>query len=225
MKNRIIVLDTETCNILPLDKVTPGNNLPYDIGYSIIEPATDSTVLTRDFVVNEIFYGEQERMQSAYYADKLPQYFEEIESGIRTPENFLAIMMTIAEDCKRENVVAICMHNARFDVDALNTCFEFLYGFKCRVLPNLEIWDSMKMAKTFTSSSRYHKYCESHGYMTKHKTPRPRMTAEIIYRYISKDEDFVERHTALADTEIEKEIVFKAFRTHRKMERILYPKY
>ena len=225
MKNRIIVLDTETCNILPLDKVTPGNNLPYDIGYSIIEPATDSTVLTRDFVVNEIFYGEQERMQSAYYADKLPQYFEEIESGIRTLENFLAIMMTIAEDCKRENVVAICMHNARFDVDALNTCFEFLYGFKCRVLPNLEIWDSMKMAKTFTSSSRYHKYCESHGYMTKHKTPRPRMTAEIIYRYISKDEDFVERHTALADTEIEKEIVFKAFRTHRKMERILYPKY
>lgn len=225
MKNRVCVIDTETCNIQKLDVVKPGNNLPYDIGYAIVEPATGKTVLERNLIVEEIFYGEQEKMQSAYYANKLPQYYADIESGERTVMKFLEIMQMLIEDCKHENVVAICAHNARFDVDALNTCFKYLYGFSCKVLPNVEIWDSMKMSKTFAGSSRYHKYCEDNGYMTKHKTPRPRMTAEILYRYISHDETFIEAHTALADVSIEKELVFKAFRTHKKMDRILYEKY
>ncbi len=222
MKNRLMVLDSETCNILKLDKVMPGNNLAYDIGYSVIEPATESIICEKSYIVREIFFGEMERMQSCYYAEKLPRYFKDIAEGKREIMSLCGILMDIIKTARRENVVAIVAHNARFDVDALNTTFKWLYGFGCQVLGDFEIWDSMKMAKTFADRPTYRKFCEDNGFMTKHATPRPRMTAEILYRFITGNMDFVESHTAFEDTTIEREIVFKAYRTHYKMERVLY---
>ena len=119
-------------------------------------------------------------------------------------------------------MVAIVAHNARFDIDAINATFKWLYGFTCQVLDNMEIWDSMKMAKTFADTPSYRKFCERNEYLTKHKPPRARMTAEILYRFITGNNDFIESHTALEDTQIEREIVLYAYRTHKKMERVLY---
>jgi len=222
MKNRLLVLDSETCNIEHLDKVLPGNNLTYDIGYSIIEPATNMVISEQSYIVDEIFNGERDRMSSCYYANKLPQYYEDIATGKRKVAKFMDIIMKIVHDCKDQNVVAIVAHNARFDIDAINTTFRWLYGFSTKVFEDVEIWDSMKMAKTFTETPTYRKYCESNGYMTKHRPPRVRMTAEILYRFITKNDDFIESHTAFEDTMIEREIIFKAYRTHKKMEKILY---
>ena len=42
--------------------------------------------------------------------------------------------------------------------------------------------------------------------MTKHAVPRLRETAEILYRYISGNNDFVEVHKGYEDILIEKEI-------------------
>ena len=224
MKNRLLVLDTETCNIQKSDKVRPHNNLTYDIGYSVIEPATGSVICEKSYVVREIFFGEAERMKSSYYAEKLPRYYADIAEGKREIAGFCDVLIDIITTAHRENCVAIVAHNARFDIDALNTTFEWLYGFKTKVLDSFEIWDSMKMAKTFTDRPTYRKFCEENGYMTKHATPRPRMTAEIIYRFITGDIDFIESHTAFEDTAIEREIVFKAYRTHYKMNRVLYEK-
>ena len=224
MKNRLLVLDSETCNIEKLDKVVPGNNLAYDIGYSVVEPATGLIVCEKSFIVREIFFGETDRMKSAYYADKLPQYYQDIATGKREIASLCEILVGIYAVAARENVVAIVAHNARFDIDAINTTFFWLYNQRCQVFDHFEIWDSMKMAKTFADTPTYRKFCEANGYMTKHATPRPRMTAEILYRFITGNLDFNEAHTAFEDTEIEREIVVKAFRTHKKMDRVLYPR-
>ena len=45
------------------------------------------------------------------------------------------------------------------------------------------------------------------------------MTAEICYRFISGDIEFVEEHTALADCEIEMQILRAVWATHRKFTR------
>ena len=66
----------------------------------------------------------------------------------------------------------------------------------------------------------YISWCESHGYMTKNGLPR--MTAEIIYRYISGKDDFVESHTGLEDVMIEKEIFAFCMRQHKPMRKALY---
>ena len=58
--------------------------------------------------------------------------------------------------------------------------------------------------------------------MTNHKTPRPRTTAEILYRYLSGNNDFVEEHTGLEDVLIEIEIFVQATRQKKKMKRSPY---
>ena len=53
--DRTLVLDTETCNLTKTEKVQPGNNLAYDIGFQIVEPSTCTVLVKRSYVVKEIF--------------------------------------------------------------------------------------------------------------------------------------------------------------------------
>jgi len=220
-----MVLDTETCNIVPTDGVEPRNNLTYDIGFSVVCPSTGEIVLERSYIVREIFFGEVERMKSAYYASKLPQYYKDIAEGKRVIKSFFDIMNEIQDLCDNMNIVAIVAHNARFDVDALNTTARWLTGEYIRALPQqVEIWDTMQMWNAVKPKA-YDKFCEENGYMTKHRPPRSRLTAEIIYRFISVDVEFVEAHTALEDVQIEREILFRVYRMHKSIKeiRVLYP--
>ena len=70
--------------------------------------------------------------------------------------------------------------------------------------------------QTFMKSRNYVKYTMSHGLIT--KSGRPSTSAETAYRYIAKDNSFIESHTALDDAQIEMIILQKALRYHKKME-------
>ena len=121
-KHAIMVLDTETCNITPCDAVTRGNNLTYDIGYAVVYPSTGEVIYSSSNVVSEIFFGEREKMQSAYYANKLPQYYDDLANNRRTARSFFEIMNEIAKLCREYNIIAICAHNAAFDMRVLSKC-------------------------------------------------------------------------------------------------------
>ena len=54
------------------------------------------------------------------------------------------------------------------------------------------------------------------GYIT--STGKPRLTAEIIYRFISKEYDFEEEHKGLDYVMIEKEILAYCYRKHKSFE-------
>jgi len=224
MKNQIIIIDTETCNIQKMEEVKPGNNLTYNIGWCALIPSTGEVLVERSYVVREIFFREYERMQTCYYADKIPKYAEGIANGSYTVASFFEIMNEINAYCSENKVIAICAHNARFDVDALNTTARWLTGLNSvTALPNLEIWDSMKMASCiFGKRPTYNKWCEENGYMTKHRPPRSRLTAEILFRFISGDNEFEEEHTALSDVLIEKEIVLACYKAHKPFDKVLY---
>ena len=77
---------------------------------------------------------------------------------------------------------------------------------------------------TICKQKSYIDYCKRNGYMTKHKKPQARATAEIIYRYIKGDDNFNESHTGLEDVLIEKDILVHCFRQHKKMRKSLYNK-
>ena len=81
------------------------------------------------------------------------------------------------------------------------------------------------MAKdTICKQKKYIKFCEENGYMTKHKTPRPQTKAEVVYKYITGNNNFIESHTGLEDVMIEIEIMKKCFKTHKKMRKALFKK-
>lgn len=220
----IMILDTETAPITVQEEVNPYNMLTYDVGFQIVNPHTSEVAEEGSYIIRQIFYGQSSRMQSAYYANKIPQYNQDVRTGKRKVVDWFELVTIISDLYHKYHFKAICAHNARFDVCALNKTMMWLsYGQASHVLPDVEIWDSMKMASsTFASRPTYKKWCIENGYMTKHTTPRPRLTAEILYRYITKNHEFEESHTALEDVKIESIIVQTCFKSHMKMDRVLF---
>ena len=166
-------------------------------------------------------------MKSAYYADKVPKYWEDIKNGKRKVATWYNIRKDLWDTMKKYNTKTICAHNARFDDGATKNTQRWLTKSKYRnFFPyKTEIWDTMKMALDVVAKTpSYKKFCEENGYMTKHKTPRPQVKAEVIYKYITGDNDFKESHTGLEDVLIEKEILAYCFAKHQKMRKELYKK-
>ena len=70
---------------------------------------------------------------------------------------------------------------------------------------------------TISKQPTYRLYCKEKGYTLKNGTPR--LTAEILYRFITGNDNFVESHTGLEDVLIEKEIFVRCVRQKKKMQR------
>lgn len=218
-----IVLDTETA---PMDKslntVSPWNMFVYDCGWQVCDKR-GRVYASRSFVNSDIFFGEKDLMQSAYYADKIPKYIEDLASGRRTLKTFFDIKMALKQDCETYGVTEIYAHNARFDYGALQNTQRWLTKSKYRFFfpYGVEIMDTLKMAQdTFGKQKSYIRWCEDNGYTTKYG--KPRFTAEILYRYISGIEDFTEKHTGLEDVDIERQIMTACFAKHMKMRKRLW---
>ena len=220
-----IVLDTETC---PLDKdfagVSPYNMFVYDIGWAVVDKR-GTVYETKSYVVKDIFNGEKDLMQSAYYANKIPKYIEDIKNGTRVVATWYDIRNDLTQTMKAYNTNIVCAHNARFDDGATKNTQRWLTKSKYRFfLPyGTIVWDTMKMALDVVAKTpTYINFCKENGYMTKHKTPRPQVKAEVLYRYMTGDNEFIESHTGLEDVLIEKEILAYCFRKHKKMRKELY---
>lgn len=226
-KHYLIGLDTETCNGIVIDdKLDLSQSLVYDIGW-VITDKYGNIYKTRSYVVYEIFYGMKEQMNSAYYAEKIPQYNIDIKNKKRTLAQFFTIWKQFKEDCKEWNVKAVFAHNASFDLRVLNNTIRYLTKSKYRYFfpYGLEIWDTLKMSRqTIGKRKGYEKFCKTNGYLTKHKKPQLRFTAEVLYKYLSGDYNFSEAHTGLEDVIIETYIMACCYKTHLKMEKRLYPK-
>lgn len=227
IKQNICVLDTETTPFNnKIEKVLATNMLAYDIGYEIGK-VNGETHICNSRIVKEIFYGESERMKSAYYVNKVPQYEEQIENGESIADTFFNIRKELIDLLDENEVKLIFCHNARFDVNALNKTMSYLTNGKYKYFfpKRFTICDSLKMSRdVIAKMPTYRKFCEENGFMTKHKTPRPQLKAETIYRFLTKDIDFVEEHKGLDDVMIEKEIIKYCYRQHKPMRKALYEK-
>lgn len=224
--NYLIGLDTETCNGIMMGdgKLDLTQSLVYDLGWDITDKQ-GRIYGTRSYVIAEIFLGMKDVMKSAYYAEKIPKYWEDIKSGKRILASFWVVKKALMEDIKTYGVKNIFAHNAGFDVRALNNTIRYITKSKFRwFFPRkIEIWDTLKMARqTIGKQKMYREFCLRNNYMTKHKKPQVRLTAEILYRYITGDNDFVESHTGLEDVLIETKIMAHCFRQHKKMEKRLF---
>jgi hypothetical protein len=220
-----IVIDTETC---PIDKnyngVSPQNMWVYDCGWAVVDKR-GKVYKTRSFINADIFLGEKKLMQSAYYANKIPTYWEQIKNNQRTLTSFYNIRKALLKDISEFNVTQIFAHNMRFDYGTLNQTERWLTKSKYRYFfpKKIEICDTLKMARDVISKMpSYKRFCQENGYITKNN--QLKLTAEILYRFITKDNSFIESHTGLEDVLIEKEIMAYCYRQHKKMRKNLWEK-
>lgn len=198
MTNRFIVIDTETTNSI-------DDPLCYDVGWAVID-AEGQVYESYSFVVADIFL-DKELMGYAYFSDKIPQYWEDIKKGRRELKTFFNIKKVFWDCCRRNGIKIVMAHNARFDYRSLNLTQRFLTSSKYRYFfpYGVEIWDTLKMSRAILKNNEdYDTFCYDNNYLTKRLCKR--YTAEIIYRFITGNNDFVESHTGLEDVLIEKEI-------------------
>ena len=213
-----IVVDTETC---PLDReledVTPSNMFAYDIGWAVVDKR-GNVYKTASYVVADIFLNERNLMKSAYYADKIPNYWKDIKEGKRKLATWNTIHKQFINDIKEYNIKQVFAHNMRFDHGTLNNTERWLSKSKYRYFfpYDIEICDTLKMARDVIGKMpSYKRFCKENELMTKNN--QCRFTAEALFRFISRDTDFAESHTALEDVLIEKEILRYCYKQKKKM--------
>lgn len=211
-KEMYLVIDTETAN-------TIEQPLPYDIGYAICD-RYGNIVVERSFIVAEIFLDHKEMMKSAYFAEKIPHYWEDIKNGTREIKSIFNIRKQIKADMKEWNVKKVGAYNMGFDKRALNNVIRYCSKSLIRwFFPfGTEYFCIWHMAcQVVLNSTSYIKFALQNSFVS--EKDNILTSAEVCYRFLTKQVDFVESHTGLEDVRIEVEIMAKCFSTHKKMDK------
>jgi DNA polymerase III epsilon subunit-like protein len=192
------MFDTETTNDLECP-------ICYDFGFSVIDD--DGKVYERgSYVVADVFL-DKELMASAYFADKIPAYWDDIKSGKRLLRRWQTIKSIVRDVMVQHQITCVVAHNTRFDYLSTATTQRYLTCSKWRYFfpYGTQFLDTLKMARaTFSKDEQYIAFCNEHQFLNKYN--KPQLTAEVLYRYLTNNIDFVESHTGLEDVEIEMQI-------------------
>lgn len=214
-KKYVMVLDVETANSTNDKKYNDG--LVYDIGFTIIDKK-GNIYAERSFCIKEIF-DWVELMNSAYYGNKRPIYYEKIRNREMEKVSIWEARQRIKTAIEYFNIKEVYAYNARFDYTTLNNTVRYISGSGCRwFLPyGVEVCDIWNIAcqvlglqKTFQKEN----IRNNNGNLI--------TSAERMFAYMVQDENFEESHTGLEDAIIESQILARCLRTHKSIKKNIY---
>jgi hypothetical protein len=162
-------------------------------------------------------------MSVAFYSDKIQQYWADIKSGKRELKQWGNICRQVRTVMAQYGIDTVIAHNMRFDYRSTNTTQRYLTSSKWRYFfpYGTKFVCTLKMAReVYAKDEQYIAFCEEHSFTT--KNGKPRLTAEILYRFLSNDLDFVESHTGLEDVEIETIIFFACVKAKPDVNGLLW---
>lgn len=210
-KNYFMVLDIETAN-------STEQGLAYDIGFAVAD-RKGKIYEKRSLMIAEMFYGENDLMQSAYYAKKLPQYWEQLLNGEREMVSILTAKRIVARTMEEYGIEDVYAYNAHFDTSNLNWTIRYLtkskyrwffpYGTKYHCIWHMAC-QTILTQKSFLRFAIENELTSASGNIS--------TSAETAYKYISRNADFEESHTGLEDVKIETKILVKCYAQHKKMD-------
>lgn len=206
MDKYVMVIDTETAN----DVEQP---LPYDFGWAVLDTETGEIVRKFSYVCAEIFL-DKELMEQAYFAEKIPAYWEEIQSGKRELKRLLNVRKELWNCLKTYGIKQVCAYNMGFDRRASHNDIRYLTASKIRwFFPfGIEFICIWNMACTsFLKTREYVTFAIDHGFVS--EAGNIQTSAENAYRFLTNDPTFEESHTGLEDVEIECAILMNCLKT------------
>ena len=204
LTNRFILLiDVETAN-------TTDDALAYDIG-GVIMDIYGNTYEVFSFTIRDIFNGERDLMEQAYYAHKIPEYIDAMRKGHRKMIDFLDAWKYILDLMKKYEIKIVAAYNCAFDKNALNTTLRYISKSKYRwFFPYgtefICIWNMA--TQTIGQSNEYKIFAELNHYVG-NNGKNYRCTAENIYAFLTDNPNFIEEHQGFADVNIERKILIK----------------
>jgi hypothetical protein len=211
----VLVIDTETANSVE-------QPLPYDVGYAIVDTETGEILTEKSFVVAEIFF-DTELMKNAYFSEKIPQYWDDIKAGNRIIKSICNIRKILRSDMEKYNVTKVGAYNMGFDNRATKNDVRYISGSLVKWFFPYEtnffcIWN---MACTsILNTESYINFALENGFVSEKNNIQT--SAEIAYRYLTSNTDFVESHTGLEDVKIEIEIMLAVLRSGMKYNDKIY---
>ncbi len=191
---KLVVFDTETTSL----------NKPfcYNIGYVIINSENWETLQKRSFVVEQVWHNLP-LFSTAYYAEKREIYIKEMKGRRTIMRKFGHICQTMIQDFEKYEVEKAFAYNSSFDEKVFNFNCDW---YKCNnPFDNIPISDIRGFVHNFLINDDFIQFCEQNEEFT--ETGNYSTTAETLFRFITKQEDFNEAHTALEDSIIEGEIL------------------
>ena len=211
-KRMYLIVDVETAN-------STEDALTYDFGMAVVD-RYGTVYYKKSVIVRDIFMGEKELMKSAYYAEKIPEYWEAIWSKRSQVMSFYELRRLVLSVMRRYNVYAVAAYNAHFDVTASNTTQRWLTKSKYRYFfpYGTKVYCIWNMAcQTICSKRNYQKFCIANGMVS--EKGNISTSAESVYAYLHSNPDFEEEHKGLDDVLIEAEIFAKCMRSHKKIDK------
>lgn len=192
----IVVFDTETVSL--------EKPFCYNIGYTIRDTETRAELVKRDYVVEQVWHNPM-LFITAYYADKREGYVSAMRSRKTLMDKYGYICRTMIRDFITYKVEGAYAYNSPFDDKVFNFNSDW---YKCaNPFDNIPIFDIRGYVHNFLLDSDFFDFCDKYGYYT--DAGNYSTTAETVFRYITNNIDFIEDHTALSDSEIEAEILFR----------------
>ena len=195
----IVVFDTET---ISLEKP-----FCYNIGYTIVNTESREKLVKRDYVVEQVWHNPM-LFITAYYADKRDIYVKAMRSRKTFMAKYGYICQAMIRDFIKYEVAGAYAFNSPFDDKVFAYNSEW---FRCNnPFDNIPIFDIRGYVRQFMVDDNFKAFCEEHGYFT--DSGNYSTTAEVMYRYLTGNTEFIEDHTALSDSEIEADILLECFK-------------
>lgn len=203
-----MVSDTETCGLASRARV-------FDFAYVIA--TRKNVLLERSFLVREILTNprymlgalQDTRWRDMFGGKLFRHYMPALNSGALHIYPWHEILDTMREDMLTYDVSVFSAYNLRFDLGALNRTHNIIASKNLDFsrLDLLCLWEFACV--TVCNSQLYHDIANSYGKESGWITDanNVRTNAEKVYAYLSGDHNFIESHTALADAQIETEIL------------------
>lgn len=201
-------------NFLTIDTETTrrGENMPFgsvfDIGWTITN-RQGQVLCERSYMVKEFKYEALNKrraflIDSGFLTEQV--YLQKILDNTIKVASWSNIIGQLKKDSKKHNVEYISAYNLTFDFNVINKTNFFLTGKELNFFENFFLIDLYHVcAYTVLNTPHYKKVASEKGWVSEKGNILTK--AETTYRYIFNKHDYIEEHTALADTKDEAEIL------------------
>ena len=204
-----LVLDVET-------SLSQGNEqLIFDIGWTVSSVSNEQMVLHRSYIVEEIFL-DTPLMMRAFYFKKYPEYVRALADGRAELKPFNEIINILNNDIIDLNVKTLYAYNAKFDSTAITKTHRYINNEKSELVYDIKCLWSLS-AQTFMATQKYVLTAFDNNWLT--DKGNIKTSAEMAYRYLSGDLDFIEEHTGLEDSLIETKILWAINKYGKKKDK------
>lgn len=186
----IIIFDTETTSL--------SKPFCYNIGYVIANTETKTILTQHDIVISEVWNNKM-LFSTAYYADKREKYIASMKGRNTQKTKWLDAINIIANDIETYGVQHGYAYNSSFDEGVFDFNADWFKTFN--PFENVAIHDIRAFACHDFVDDNYKEWCETYKKFT--ESENYSTTAETMFGYLMGCDDYVEEHTALADSIIE----------------------